>query len=84
MLGQGEGEKKRLVLAADGALEQKLLTYERVMGIWAQAYAKRQVPAYYIDSGGKGNTDTQSTQFMNTLNVLMADKLGLDLSIPRK
>ena len=30
LLGQGESERKKLVLRADGALEQKLKTYERV------------------------------------------------------
>ena len=29
LLGQGESERKRLVLNADGALAQKLETYER-------------------------------------------------------
>jgi len=86
LLGQGESERKRLVISADGALTQKLATYERVVGTWADAYSKRHVPAYVVSGGdGKGtDTDMASNQFMNWMNMSIAKSFGLDLSIRQK
>ena len=87
LLGQGEAERKKLVLAADGALQQKLNAYENISSIWAKAYSQRQVPTYYISGGGDangGSTDVQTQQFMNLINAMMAEKLGLDLTVPKK
>lgn len=52
----------------------------------ADAFAKRQVPAYYMDSGSNnksGGLDAQNMQFLNTLNAMMVKNLGLDLSIKK-
>ncbi len=61
--GQGIAEKKRLVLNADGALKQKLKTLENVHGVWAAAYAKRNVPQVVMSgdngAGGGSGTDQQ-------------------------
>jgi hypothetical protein len=83
MLGQGEAERKRLVLAADGALKQKLNTYEKVMAEWANAYARRPVPTVVMGGGGKGDTDTQTISFSEAVGLLVLDKLGLDLTVPK-
>ncbi len=85
LLGQGEATRKRLVMQADGALKQKLATYENVMAHWADAYSKRNVPTYQV-TGGNGKTgggDMQSNQFMNMLNTQMAKNLGLDLKVKK-
>jgi regulator of protease activity HflC (stomatin/prohibitin superfamily) len=85
--GQGLAEKRRLVLAADGALKQKLATYEMVNKDWADAFARRKVPAYYMSgqtgdgSGGNGSLDMETKQFQQMINILTAQSLGLDLSI---
>jgi len=85
--GQGLAEKRRLVLAADGALKQKLSTFEAVQKDWADAYARRNVPAYYQTGGAgeagssDGNLDLQTRQFMQMINIMTAKQLGLDLSI---
>ena len=82
LLGQGESERKRLVMEADGALEKKLEAAKYMADVWAKAYANRQVPAYYVEGGsGSGNMDNQSSQFMNMMNTTVAKNLGLDLSI---
>jgi len=91
--GQGEAERKKAVLAADGALAQKLETFQSVMGMWAEAYSKRKVPGYMImSSGGDSKTggigganalDMQNTQFMTTLNAMLANQLGLDMGIAK-
>lgn len=83
LLGQGEAERKRLVLAADGALAQKLATMEAIQTVWADAYAKRQVPAMVMGSSTQGGTDTQTTDFAQMMTLMTASQLGLDLTIPR-
>jgi len=86
LLGQGEGERKRLILLADGALQQKLSTYERVMEIWANAYAKRKVPSVMMGGGGAGgdssNVDQNALLFNQALSLMALKQIGLDLTIP--
>ncbi len=83
LLGQGEAERKRLVLAADGALKQKLATYENVMSIWADAYSKRLVPTVMMGGGGKGQLDTNAIQMSEVLGIMALKQLGLDLTVPK-
>jgi len=82
LLGQGEAERKRLVLAADGALKQKLETYENVMGVWADAHSKRLVPTV-IMGGSKGPTDGDSLSMSEVISLMAVKQLGLDFSIPK-
>jgi len=84
--GQGLAEKRRLVLAADGALKQKLATFEQVQKYWADAYAARKVPSYYMAGGsggkeGSGNLDIETKIFQQNMNLLMLKQLGLDMTI---
>lgn len=81
LLGQGEAERKRLVLAADGALAQKLASLERINQYWAHAYSQRQVPAMVM--GGGSDTDRQSSDFSQMMQLLVASELGVDLTVPR-
>ena len=81
LLGQGEAERKRLVLEADGALAQKLAALEKVNAHWAAAYAKRQVPSMVMGSGSDG-TDKAATEFSQMMQLLVAGQMGLDLSVP--
>ncbi len=83
LLGQGEAERKRLVLQADGALKQKLDSYVRTQGLWASAYSKRQVPSLIMGGGGAGDTDTGSTDFAQMMQLMVARQMGLDLSVPK-
>jgi len=84
--GQGLAEKRKLVLAADGALKQKLATFESVQKYWADAYSQRKVPAYYITGSGgaggeSGNLDMETKIFQQNMNLLMLKQLGLDMTI---
>jgi len=85
LLGQGEAARKKLVMAADGALKQKLETLERIQAGWAQAYATRKVPAVFMGGGGAGtagsNPDNQFGTFMNMMNIQAAKSLALDMTI---
>ena len=62
LLGQGEAERKRLVLKADGALKQKLEAYVQAQKLWANAFAQRQVPSLVMGGGGAGDTDKSTTK----------------------
>lgn len=85
LLGQGEGERKRLVMEADGALTLKLEAFKYGIDSVSKAWATRPVPAYNVEMGGDGKTggaDSANLQFMNMMNSMVAKNLGLDLSIP--
>jgi regulator of protease activity HflC (stomatin/prohibitin superfamily) len=85
LLGEGLATRKRLVMNADGALKQKLATYETVMSLWAEAFANRKVPTVIIGGGGAGggaDADRASVDFETMISVMMLQNLGLDLTIP--
>ena len=82
--GQGEAEKKKLIMFADGALDKKLATIEAMTASWADAYAKRQVPTWYQSGGNGNNADNEFSNFMNMANIANAQKIGLDLNIQKK
>jgi regulator of protease activity HflC (stomatin/prohibitin superfamily) len=86
LLGQGESEKKRLILAADGALEQKLSAYKEVSKMYADAiksYQGNWVPATVMGSNeaAKGNG---ATALIDLLTAKTAKDLSLDMSIKKQ
>jgi len=85
LLGQGESERKKLVMAADGALKQKLDAIISIQAEWAQAYKERKVPSVYMSGGdaksGSNDPDTQFQTFMNIMNIQAAKQLSLDMEI---
>jgi len=81
--GEGEAEKRKLIMSADGALDKKLQTYEKVMSVFAQEFSKQKwVPEVMFgggqDHGGAGQVSTM----MNLLSLQALKSLGLDLNIP--
>jgi len=77
--GEGIAAKKRLVMQADGALQQKLETYVTVQKYWAEAFSKYSgnvVPQ--IQSGG-GGTVNGATMFMEMMGMKAARDLNIDL-----
>lgn len=78
--GEGEGAYKRAVMAGNGALDQKLATYEKVQKYWADAFSAYQgnlVPTY--QTGGGTNTNA-GFNFMELMGAKAARDLSLDLS----
>jgi hypothetical protein len=77
--GQGIATKKRLIMEADGALDQKLQAYKEVQKYWADAfgaYSGSLVPTFV--SGGSGNNGGNAgLNFME----LMTAKAQMDLSL---
>lgn len=82
--GQGEGEKKRIIMSADGALEKKLDTYEKVMGRFAQEFGKQKwVPE--VQMGGTTSGGRNAAQDMiDILATKTARDLGLDMKMQQK
>lgn len=77
----GEAEARRLKMAADGALEQKLGAWERVNGAYAEAikgYQGNWVPT--IQTGGTGNGGNGASALIDMLTIKTARDLGLDVT----
>jgi hypothetical protein len=83
LLGEGEAERKKLVMAADGALDPKLKAYIEVNSNYAKAIADYKgdwVPKVVMgqSAGGKGNG---AQDMIDLLSVKTAKELGLDMSV---
>jgi regulator of protease activity HflC (stomatin/prohibitin superfamily) len=82
--GQGEAERKRLVLEADGALEQKLEAYVEVAKANAEAiknYKGDWVPKTVMGSSGQSNGSNAANDMLNLMAVKAAKDLSLDVSV---
>lgn len=84
LLGEGEAKRKELVLAADGALKQKLSTIEKINKTWADAYKERRVPNIIMGSTGEGGTgtDTDVQKMLQIIQLQSLKQLGLDMTVP--
>ena len=83
LLGEGEAERRKLVMAADGALEKKLATIERIQLAWADAVSKqRQVPEIVMGGSGVSDTGNAAAGMMNTLWAAQLKQLELDMNLP--
>ncbi len=84
VLGEGEATRKRLVMEADGALAQKLDTYEAVMQRFAAEFAKQKWVPEVVIGGGSYNGNSSNNKAANLIHLLTAQALqdlGLDLKI---
>lgn len=78
-IGEGDGERKRLAMAANGALDAKLEAYITVQKYWADAFSKFQgnlVPLY--QSGGASGTN--AVDWMQIMGFKAMKDLNLDLT----
>lgn len=76
-----EAYKKRQVIQADGALEQKLDAFVEIHTAWADAFSKyegRLVPNQVI--GGSGNSNSMGTalSLQELMSIQLANQLNLD------
>lgn len=84
LLGQGEAERKRLVMNADGALKQKLDAYVTVQKNWAiaiQNYNGNWVPTTVLGGEGGAATGNGAQTMIDLLTVKTAQDLQLDLDV---
>jgi hypothetical protein len=80
--GEGEAQKRQLIMSADGALDKKLQTYTEAQRLWADAFKNYQgaiVPSIVSGGGSQGNG---AVNFMEMLGAKAAKDLSLDLSVP--
>jgi len=76
-----DAEYKRRIIVADGALTQKLTTYENVMGKFAEAVSKQKwVPDIQFGTDGKASGNT-SAALIDMLSAKVAKDLALDMKI---
>jgi hypothetical protein len=80
--GEGDGAYKRLVMEADGALAQKLATYEAVMGRFAQEFGKQKWVSEVNFGGSGASGGDQLSSMINLLSMQALESLGLNLKIP--
>ena len=79
--GEGEAEKRRLIMGADGALTQKLDAYKYAIDRMASAIEKQKwVPE--IQMGGTGTqASTGAQQMIDMLMIKVAKDLSLDMKM---
>ena len=88
-LADAEAYQKEVILQADNALAQKLDAEIKIQQLWAQAYAKRQVPTNVFGSGGGtggapvGN-DYETKAFMQMLTLDAAKRLNYERDIVKQ
>lgn len=83
--GEGDSQRKRLVMEADGALDPKLEAYKEVNKHYAESIAKYQgawVPAVVMGNSTAGTQAGGGAQtLIDLLTTKTAKDLGLDMSI---
>lgn len=81
--GEGDAEYKRLVLEADGALEQKLAAWTQVNEYYADAVSKQKwTPEIQFTGSGKtGENANTATNLIDLLTAKTAKDISLDLSV---
>ncbi len=80
--GEGDGAYKRIVMEADGALAQKLNTYENVMRRFAEAIEKQKwVPE--VQMGAASNGGSNAMTLIEMMSVKAAKDLALDLKVKK-
>jgi len=78
-LAEAEAYQKRVILEADNALAQKLDAEVEIQSLWADAFAKRQVPTTVFgggDSGTPTGSDGETKAFMQLLTLDAAKRLN--------
>jgi hypothetical protein len=84
--GEGDAAYKKAVITADGALAQKLTTYENVQKYWADAFSKYTgniVPQWITGGVGTGSGDNGMRMFMQLMTAQAAKDLALNLEVPK-
>lgn len=82
--GEGDSTYKRLVLEADGALAQKLQTYEVVMDRFARAVEKQKwVPEVQMGASSSADGGSNAMALIEMMSVKTAKDLALDMQVSK-
>lgn len=84
LLGQGEGERKRLVMSADGALDKKLEAWVEVNKIYADAIKGGNWVPSIVMGGSDYKAGSGASDLINLMMAKTAKDLSLDMSVPKK
>lgn len=88
VLAEADKYEREAKIAGDNALDKKLDAEVAIQTVWAEAFAKRNVPQYVFGAGsaGEGGTPTgannETATFMQLLTVDAAKRLAYDRGIP--
>ena len=86
-LADAEAYQKKVILQADNALAQKLQAEVEIQKLWAEAFAKRQVPTNVFGGNGSGGapvgSDAETKAFMQMLTLDAAKRLNYDRDITK-
>jgi|APTNR8051073442_1049403.scaffolds.fasta_scaffold00075_90 hypothetical protein len=83
--GEGEAEKKRLLMSADGALNPKLDAWLESQKAWAAAWKENGAaitPTFLSGGAGSGSNGSMQT-FIELMGVKAANDLGLDMKMKK-
>ena len=86
--GEGDSQRKQLVMNADGALDQKLEAYMEVNAKYAEAIKTAQpgawTPSVVMGSSGSAGTGTNASTLIDLFTAKTARDLGIDMSVAGK
>jgi regulator of protease activity HflC (stomatin/prohibitin superfamily) len=77
LLGEGEAAHKKLVMAADGALAQKLATIVEVNKVWADAYSKQRPTPDVVVGESAGSPASRMNDLVSLMTMAAAREAGL-------
>lgn len=81
--GQGDAEKQKLIMAANGALDQKLVAFVEIQKAYADAIASYKgnwVPTTVMGGNGSSNTNG-AMQLLDLIAAKTARDLSIDMTI---
>lgn len=84
LLGEGEAAHKKLVMAADGALTQKLNAWVDVNKFYADKFGQQPLVPQVQIGGANGGGTTAANNLIDLLQVKTARDLALDMSTKQK
>lgn len=83
LLGEGESQRRKLNIQANGALEQKLATLDNINRYYADAIARHQGPLVpsVIFGATQGGQTSSVNDFMDLLKAKTARDLSIDMGV---
>lgn len=83
LLGEGESERRKLIMSADGALEKKLDATIKINEIWATAFREfkgRLTPDVVMGGAAGGNAFDATQAAMQSIAIKSVRELAVDTS----
>lgn len=77
--GEGQAQKMKLIMGANGALDQKLATYERVMTKGLEMLGRQPLVPSVVMGSGSGSTNSMA--LLEMLQAKVAKDLSLEMGV---